>query len=193
MSVQKIETVKKSRKAQGHCTKCGDELPAGSGYLYWYPGFRSNYKIVRCLKADCYPMPSERETSKAATILAAQESFHNLINRYDSVGDIQEAVQAVAEAVQEVADEYQEALDQWENGNEQLQEKVDHYTDQSNEIDGWEWDGADEPDLCDEHGSRSDWEDEEIQQCEDCQNNRSDWLEEVRDAAREAVGNVETI
>jgi DNA repair ATPase RecN len=193
MSVAKIETVKKSRKDQGKCSKCGVELPAGSGYLCWYPQFRSNYKIVRCLKSDCYPTPGERESSKAATILLAQESFHNLISQQESVEDIEQAVQEVADAVREVADEYQEALDQWENGNEQLQEKVDHYESQTDEADGWQWGGDSEPDHCDEHGSRSDWEQDEIDACEDCQEKREEWLEECRDAAREVVDNVETM
>lgn len=179
MSVQKIETVQKSRKDQGKCTKCGTELPAGTGYLYWYPGFRSNYKIVRCLKPECYPMPSERETSKAATIMAAQETFGNLINRQESVEDIESAVQEVGSAVREVVDEYEEALEAWENGNEQLQEKVDTYTDQADELENWEWDGEEEPE-------REEGEDEDA-----FSDRRSDWLEEVRDAAREAVDGIE--
>jgi hypothetical protein len=191
MSVQKIETVKASRKDQGKCSKCGDALPAGTGYLYWYPGFRSKYKIVRCLKSECFPRPSERETSKSATILAAQEAFHDSIGGQDSPDDIEAAVQEVADAVREVADEYQEALDQWENGNEQLQEKVDTYESSASEIEGWSWDGASEPDHCDEHGSRSDWEQDEIDACKDCQEKREEWLEECRDAAREVVDNVE--
>jgi len=194
MSVAKIETVKKSRKDQGKCSKCGVELPAGSGYLCWYPMFRSNYKIVRCLKAECFPAPSERESSKAATILAAQETFHNLIARQDSPEDIEAAVQEVADAAREVADEYQEALDQWENGNEQLQEKVDHYESQADEADGWSWDGNTDYDLCSEHeGREDDVPEDEIQQCEACQEKREEWLEECRDAAREIVDSIETL
>lgn len=193
MAVQKIETVQKSRKAQGKCTKCGDELPAGTGYLYWYPGFRSKYKIVRCLKSECYPRPSERETSKAAGIYAAQESFEDNVGSLDSPDDIEAAVQDVAEAVREVADEYEEALSAWENGNEQLQEKVDHYQSQADELDGWSWDGNTDYDLCSEHVGREDEvPEEEIQQCGVCQQLRDEWLEECRDAARDVVQSVET-
>jgi hypothetical protein len=190
MSVQKIERVKSSRKDQGKCSKCGTELPVGTGYLYWYPGFRSRYKIVRCLKDECFPRPSERETSKAATILSAQESFADSIGELTSKDDIEAAVQEVADAVREVADEYQEALDQWENGNEQLQEKVDTYEGSASEIDGWSFDGDDEPRLCEEHdeverGSAA------VEDCGVCQQLEEEWIEEVRDAAREAVDNIE--
>lgn len=194
MSVARVETVKKSRKDQGNCSKCGTPLPAGSAYLYYYVGFRSNYKIVRCLKATCFPAPSERESSKAATILAAQESFENLINQQDSSEDIEAAVQEVADAVAEVRDEYQEALDQWENGNDQLQEKVDHYDGQHSELDGWSWDGNTDYDLCEEHeGQEDNVPEEEIQQCEDCQQNRENWLQECRDAASDVVQSLETL
>lgn len=193
MSVQKIETVKASRKDQGKCSKCGVELPAGTGYLYWSPGFRSRSKIVRCLKSECFPRPSERETSKAVTILAAQESFEDNVGSLDSPDDIEAAVQEVAEAVREVCDEYQSALDEWPNGNEQIQEKVDHYEDQASEIESWSWDGNTDYDLCEEHVGREDEvPEEEIQQCGVCQQLRDEWLEECRNAAREAVQNVET-
>lgn len=182
MSVQKLEIVRKARKDQGRCGRCGKPLPAGSAYQYWYPGFRSTQKIVRCM--DCTPRPSERESSLASSLLAAQESFEDNVDNLESVEDIEAAVQEVAEACQELATEYESALDGWENGNEQLQEKVDHYTDQSNEIDGWSWEGADQPDLCEDH------EDED---CPACQEKREEWIEEVREAAREVVNSIETL
>lgn len=184
MSVQKLEVVQKSRKDQGKCSRCGDALPAGSAYQYWYPGFRSKYKIVRCMKTECYPRPSERETSKAATILAAQESFHDNVGELETVEDIEAAVQEVAEAVGEVRDEYQEALDAWPSGNEQIQEKVDTYESAASEIESWSWDGAAEPEPCEAHDTIT-------PDCEYCDLNQENWIEEVRDAAREAVDNIE--
>lgn len=193
MTVQKIETVKTSRKDQGKCSKCGTELPVGTGYLCWYPGFRSKTKIVRCLKSECYPRPSERETSKAVTILAAQEAFEDDLQSFDEPGEVEAAVQEVADAVREVADEYQEALDQWGNGNESMSEKVDHYTSQCDEIDGWSWDGNTDYDLCDKHEDREDnVPEEEIQECLDCHVNRENWIEECRQAAADVVQSVET-
>lgn len=194
MSVKKIEIVKKSRKDQGTCGKCGDPLPAGTGYLCWYPQFRSNYKKVRCLKPECFPRPSERESTYAATILAAQEAFHDNVAGLDSPDDIEAAVQEVADAIDGVKGEYEGALDAWEHGNEQLQEKVDHYEDQHSELDGWSWDGNTDYDLCEEHEGREDEVGEDaIQECEACQEKREEWLEECRNAAREVVDAVETL
>lgn len=193
MSVARVYTTKKSRKAQRPCEKCGTELPVGSGYLYYYVGFRSNHKHVRCLRSECAPRPSERESSLFSSVLAAQESFHDQIGQADSPEDIEALVQEVADAVDELKSEYESALDSWENGNEQLQEKVDHYEGQHDELSSWSWDGNSEPDHCDEHASRSDWEDDEIEACEDCQEKREEWLEECRDAAREVVDSVEQL
>lgn len=188
MSVQKIETVKKSRKDQGQCSRCRCALPVGSGYLYWMPGFRSNYKIVRCLKVSCFPKPSERETSKVATILAAQENSAEVIDDACDVEEVETAVQEVGNSIREVADEYQEALDAWEHGNEQLQEKVDHYETQAEELENWSYEGDHEPGHCDnyEHPDH----DESDEYC-DCEEKSLQWLDEIRDAARDAVGNVD--
>ncbi len=190
MSVQRVHTIKKAQKDQGKCMKCGVELPVGSGYLWWTMGFRAKYRYKRCLKPTCFPRPSERETSKAVTILAAQEAFMDNIETLDNKDDIESAVQEVGSAVREVTDEYQEALDQWENGNEQIQEKVDHYEGQVDEIENWTYEGDGDWELCEEHND-GDPDDEGVLSCEKCSENRDAWLEEVREAAREAVDSVE--
>jgi len=177
MSVARLYTVQKSRKDQGKCHKCGVELPAGSPYLYYYVGFRSNYKHVRCTKQECFPKPSERESSKTATILAAQENFD--VSGMDSKDDIEAAVQEVGSSIQEVADEYQEALDAWENGNYELEEKKDHYEDQANEISNWTYEGDEEPE-------REEDEDEEAFQAR-----WDEWIEQVRSEAQDAVDNID--
>ncbi len=188
MSVQKLEIVKKARKDPGKCSKCGRELVIGDSYQYWYPGFRSKHKIVRCLTSECTPRPSERETSKAATILAAQENFEDVVGELEDVGEMEAAVQEVGSAVREVLDEYQEALDAWPAGNEQLQEKVDHYEGLVDEAENWTYDGETEPPRCEEH------EDEaidDISKCGVCEQHRDEWLEEVREAAQEAVNTID--
>lgn len=177
MSVARLYTVKKSRKDQKPCESCKMELPAGTPYLYYYVGFRSNYKHVRCTKSECFPKPSERESSKTATILAAQESFD--VSGMDTKDDIEAAVQAVGDSVQEVADEYQEALDAWENGNSELEEKVSHYEDQANEISNWTYEGEAEP------------EQEEDEDEEAFQERWDEWIEQVRSEAQDAVDNIE--
>lgn len=190
MSVARVETVKKSRKDQGKCGKCGTELPAGSGYLYFYVGFRSNYKHVRCLKAECYPKPSERESSMAAGALAAKEAFEASIDELETVEDIQAAVQEVADGFREVSEEYQGSLDGWENGNEQLQERVDHYEDQASELENWSWDGSDEYEPCDLHTDASSVDRGE---CPECMQAEEQWIQEVRTSAEDAVNSAETM
>lgn len=193
MSIARVYTTQKSRKDQKPCGKCGVELPKGTGYKYFYVGFRSNFKQVRCLKPECSPRQSELESSKVASFYAAQETFEDNIDSLDTKDDIEAAVQEVAEACGSLRDEYQEGLDAWEHGNEQMQEKVDHWDSMESELNSWTFDGNDEPDHCDEHASRSDWEDDEVQECADCQEKREEWLDEIREAAREAVNNVEVM
>jgi uncharacterized protein YjbJ (UPF0337 family) len=188
MSVAKVKTIQKAQKDQGKCGSCGVELPKGSSYIWWTMGFRSNHKYKRCTKSECFPKPSTRETSKFATILAAQETFAENIDSLTEVGEIEGAVADVATAVGEVRDEYQDALDSWENGNEQLQEKVDHYEGQASELESWTWDGDEEPRWCDEHEDASS---EDRGNCDDCMSAEEEWIESVRDSAREAVDNIE--
>jgi hypothetical protein len=179
MSVQKLERVAKARKDQGKCTRCGDALPVGSPYQYWYPGFRSNYKIVRCMKPECTPAPSERETSKFASVMAAQEQFD--VSLMDNKDDIEAAVQEFSSTVQELADEYEEALSAWENGNEQLEEKRDHYQEQADELANWTFEGDEEP------------EKEEDEDDDKFGERWAEWIDQVRGEAEEAVQNVEQI
>lgn len=189
MSVAKVVRVEKSRKDQGKCGHCGDELPAGSGYVWWKMGFRSNYKHKRCLKAVCFPKPSERESNKTATILAAQESFEMQIDNINDKEEIESLVQEVGSAVREVAEEYREAADAWEQGNSELEEKADHYEGQADESENWESDKGEEPELCEKHEEEGDQD--KAANCEDCQEKREEWIQEIRDEATEVVNNIE--
>lgn len=190
MSVQKVHTVKAARKPPGKCGSCSRELGVGDGYLWWTMGFRSSHKYIRCLATACYPRQSERETSKAAGILVAQENFEDRLAGLESVDDVEAAVQEVADAIGEVRDEYREAADAWEYGNTALEEKADHYEAQQSELDGWSYDGADDWELCDDHYD-ADTDAAEVLTCEACAANRQQWLDELRAAASEAVGAVE--
>lgn len=192
MSIAKVHAVGKARKAQGKCRKCGTEINPGDGYRYWMPFFRSNTKYVVCMSQDCTPPYSELESGKAATIYAAQESFEASIDSLGEKDEIESAVAEVAEAVEEVREEYQTAADAWEHGNEQLQEKADHYEAQHDEIRDWEFDGADEWDMCEAHEEAdADRDDDEVAECEDCQFSKEEWLEEIREAAKDKVNSIE--
>lgn len=192
MSTAKLNVVKKARQDQGQCERCGKPLPAGEGYLWFTVGFRSTWKHKRCLRSECYPRPSERESSKFASVMAAQESFDDEVGSLTTVDEIEAAVQAVADEVSELRDSYQEALDQWEYGNEALQEKYDHYDNVLYDVEGWSWDGAEDWDRCDEHWETDpEFDEDGVPKCEACEQQREDWLEEVRDAARDVVGSIE--
>jgi hypothetical protein len=192
MSVARAKIIGKAQKDQGKCGRCGVELPKGSGYLWWTVGFRSNYKYKRCLKPECYPRPSERESSKFVTVLSAQENFEDTIDGLEDKEDIEAAVQEVGAAVREIAEEYREAADAWEHGNYELEEKADHYEGQADELESWEFGGSSEWDLCEEHEDM-DRDDDRIENCTECVTNRDDWLSEIREEAREAVQNVEQL
>jgi hypothetical protein len=103
-------------------------------------------------------------------------------------------VQEVVDAVQEVAEEYRTAADAWEYGNEQLEEKADHYESQHSEIESWEFDGADEWDRCEAHEETdADRDSESVEACDDCMHSKEEWLEEIREAAREKVNEIEIL
>lgn len=115
MSIAKITTVKRSMKPNT-CGKCGIDLPKGSAYLWWSPGFRSRVKKVRCLNRDCYPKDSERESSLLADVYAAREHAEDRIYNCDDAEEMQEIVNDYAEAIREVAGQYEEAMTD-DNGN----------------------------------------------------------------------------
>lgn len=178
MSVARVVTVKKAAKDQGKCGSCGVEINKGDGYHWWKMGFRSNYKYKACLKSECFPSPSSRESSKFATIMAAQETFHSQIDNADSQDVIESLVEDVASAVEEVQSEYQDALDQWEHGNEALQEKVDHYDGMVSEIQSFQL-------------TESEPEKEDFSSDEEFQTAHDEWLEHARQEAIDAVEGIE--
>ena len=106
MSVARIETVKKSMNPQGQCGHCHIDLPKGSAYIYFYVGFRSNFKHVRCASPACSPRPSERESSKLSEVYAAQEEAEDALDSASadsSAEEITEIVTEMGDRVQEVA------------------------------------------------------------------------------------------
>lgn len=187
MSVARLHDVKRAQKDQGKCGHCGVELPKGSPYRWFTVGFRSHYKQKRCMDTKCYPRPSERESSQFANVLGAQEAFEDNIDTLDNAQDIEAAVEEVAQAVEELKDDYDTALEGWENGNSMLEELRDHYESQHEEIANWTFDGNDAPELCDEHDEAG----EPGEDCEECEDLKQQWLDEMREAAREVVNNVE--
>jgi hypothetical protein len=133
------------------CTKCGDVVPKGSPYCYFKPGFRGRAKVRRCMKPECHPTRSERNTSKMGEVYAAQEDAETTIRSLtwsdeasfdEQVNDIEEALNAVAEQADATAEEYDEALQAAPVLEGTVQEKIDALTDYSSELTSWQ---ADEP------------------------------------------------
>jgi hypothetical protein len=107
----RITTVKKARKAQGNCGRCGKAIEVGDSYRWWK--FRYGGRSIRCLDVGCAPRASELTQSKMSTVYAAQESLADFLAKWDGtdLDEVQQEVECCADEVEEVADEYQEAAD----------------------------------------------------------------------------------
>ena len=109
----RVHTVKKSRKDQGTCGKCGDALLAGSAYRHFSPGFRSR-KRKRCMKGGCSPRPSDLTASdKKQRIYEAQETVEDELRDWDrkDVSALKDLLETLNETINEVAEEYTEAAE----------------------------------------------------------------------------------
>jgi hypothetical protein len=126
----RVNHVKRARKDQGSCGKCGDKLPAGSGYR-WIK-FRYGGKRQRCLKGGCAFLNAIETTS---------ESF--------TPEDVRSVLETAAEQIKEVAEEYRESA---ENIRENFSESptADECEEKADELESWaddleSWDSG-EPD-----------------------------------------------
>ena len=170
MSVAKIESVKKTREERT-CEKCRSTIAKGEPYLWFRIGFRSNHKHIRCTKSTCYPKPSERESrDRIASIMAEQEEFDP--QSYDSLEGMEDAVHQLAETLREQAESYREAsTDDYGNVfNPENEERADTLEASADDIESWTFDDEEPEDGTEAH---------------------DEWLEALREAAREAVDNIE--
>jgi len=72
----RVKVVKKARKDQGKCGRCGEEIKAGMPYRHW--SFRYGGTRKRCMKAECFPKMSDlTNNEKLATFYAAVESLES--------------------------------------------------------------------------------------------------------------------
>jgi len=204
--VPRINQVKKSRKDQGRCGRCGDPLPEGSPYRYWK--FRYGGKSKRCLKASCNPRQSELTQSKLSGAYAAQENFEDSIAGCGTVEDVQALLEETADSVEEVADEYQEsadAINETAEGSpvaEECEEKAEQLREWVEEIRGVDLPEDECPGECEDGkvdcacrdgDSEGDDECEEkgcekgLVPCPECQGDH-DPVEEARSAASDVAG-----
>lgn len=179
-----------------HCSRCQVEIKPGDPYLYWEPGFRSNYKVVRCMKTTCSPRPSERESSLVQEILAAQESVEDQINGL-SAGDADESTfealrDEVSEAFENVIQQYNDA-DEAMGGSQATQayERAEELEGQKDEIDSVDFDpkptAEDIDESCDAHEEFND-------ECDDCnallEEKVEQWFDDAKSALEDALSQI---
>lgn len=130
------------------CEKCKAEIKVGDPAVKFAVGFRGRTR-VRCAKTECYPKPSERESSMVADAYAAQEEVD--VDSAASLEDLEQIRDDVAAAVRGVASEYEysEMFDK----NYDLQERAEMLNNAADELEGWEPD-EDEP----QEGDPETWE-----------------------------------
>jgi len=150
----RINTVKKARKDQGACSKCGKQIVVGSPYQ-WI-AFRHGGRRVIC--DGCTFRASDLTQSKMSGVYAAQESAVESIGSWDGedVEELRDILQACAEAIREVAQEYQDSADAIHDSfcesatADECEEKAQELESWADMIEGTEFDEFDE----DEHRSK---------------------------------------
>lgn len=132
MSLAKINQVGRVRKVT-ECEKCGDKIWIGQPAVKFAVGFRGRTR-TRCAKPECFPKPSERESSLVSSAYAAQEDAD--VDGAASLEDLNTVRDEVAGAVREVASEY-ESSEMFEK-NYDLQERADLLNSAADTLEEWE-------------------------------------------------------
>lgn len=182
------------------CSVDGEPIQKGERYYWWKPGFRSRYKVIRCMKHA--PKPSETNSSKLSTIMAAQETAEEALDAlvgYET-SDIEQIVNDVAQAFEDVAEEYRDAAEASPTGlifGEDYNEKADTLENSASDLQSWS-PSEDEPDYEHEtHASHPDnieegddtepVEDADPERCEECADARQEWWDNMVEEARSAI------
>ena len=117
----RLFTVKKARKAQGPCRKCGEPIEAGTAYKYADKrlsghGFASTrYKWHE----GCPVRQSELMSGFAGEIQAIVESVEEEMASSTCTSDLQTALECGASAIQDLASETREKFDNMPEGFQQ--------------------------------------------------------------------------
>lgn len=132
MSLAKVNQIGRVRKP-GKCEKCGLEIKVGDPAVRFAVGFRGMTR-TRCTKPECFPKPSERESSLVADLYAAQEEAD--VDGAGSLEDLETVRDDVATAAREVAGQYEDS-EMFEK-NYDLQERAEMLNNAADELDQWE-------------------------------------------------------
>lgn len=132
MSLAKVNRVGKVRKPVT-CEKCGVAINVGDPAVKFAVGFRGRTR-VRCGKTECFPKPSERESSLVSSVYAAQEDAD--VSNAETLDDFHQIRDDVANAAREVADEYE--MSEMFEKNYDLQERADMLNSAADLLEEWE-------------------------------------------------------
>jgi dsDNA-specific endonuclease/ATPase MutS2 len=136
----RINHVKKARKDQGTCGRCGKPIKAGDSYR-WIK-FRHGGKRKRCSDPACRFRQSDlTQSDKLSRVYEAQETAEENINALDTSDesfedDLRNVLEEAANEIREVAGEYEEAA---ENIREHFSESstADECEEKAGELESW--------------------------------------------------------
>jgi len=165
VSLAKVNQIKKVRKA-GTCEKCGLEIKVGDPAVRFAVGFRG-FTRTRCTKPECFPKPSERESSLVADLYAAQEEVD--IEGAGSLEDLNQIRDDIANAAREVAGQYEDS-EMFDN-NYDLQERAEMLNSAADELENWEPEGEEPTEDADDYEA---------------------WLDAARSSLESAISEMET-
>lgn len=134
----RVTFVKKARKAQDQCGKCGAKIKKGEAYRWWK--FRYGGRRIRCGKSECAPRASDLTQSPFyGQLYDIQDSVEEAIATRDK-DSIAEALRNAAEELRSMAEECEEkrgnmpeGLQESETG-ELLQTRTDECNEKADEL-----------------------------------------------------------
>jgi hypothetical protein len=173
-----VHQVKRVRKPWT-CEKCKAEIKVGDPAVKFAVGFRGRTR-VRCSKSECFPKPSERESSLVAEVYSAQEEAG--VDSAETLEDLYSVRDDVAQAAREVAGQYEES-EMFEK-NYDHQERADTLNSAADDLEAWE-PIEDEPNE-DDGQCTVDGED-----YDDFQEAHAMWFDATRQSLSEAINDME--
>lgn len=105
--------VKKARKPQGTCRKCGTEIKVGDGYYWWSFRFGPTYRTCNLHPPSSY---DKEGNSKRRALMMATDKLADARDA-DTPDTAAEALREALDAAQEACDGFAEALDAWSGTN----------------------------------------------------------------------------
>jgi hypothetical protein len=165
----------------GKCGKCGLEIKVGDPAVRFSVGFRG-FVQTRCTKPECFPKPSERESSLVADVYAAQEEVD--LSTAKGLEDLETARDDVANATREVAGQYEDS--EMYDRNEDLQERAETLNSAADTLEEWEPEGDDEPTEDNEESWSYNGHD-----FEDFESAHDEWLLHARESLQAAIDEME--